>query len=335
MTSTLMEVRHVSKIFRSGGLIFGHKLAAVDDVSFALDASPPSILSIVGESGSGKTTLARILLRLIEPTAGEISINGKEFFGPHRRQDDAGFRRHVQPIFQNPFESFSMHKRVDTYLYETAINLGIARGGAEATRVVTEVLASVGLDIALVSGRYPHQFSGGELQRVSVARAMIPRPKVVIADEPVSMVDASLRMTLVNVFLDLKQKFDVSFIYITHDLSTAYYVSDLVAIMLRGNIVEYGPADAVLTDPIHPYTELLMKAVPQVGVKWSDDGELPDLDSLGFSANACKFAARCPYARDICRTHKPPTVDIPGGRKALCFKPVDYQPVATSAKLLT
>ncbi|MDQ6673552.1 MAG: ABC transporter ATP-binding protein [Chloroflexota bacterium] len=326
-SAKLLDVRHVSKVFRTGGLFFGHKLAAVDDVSFALDASPPSILSIVGESGSGKTTLARILLELIEPSDGEIWIDGKELFGPHGHRDKAAFRRLVQPIFQNPFESFSMHKRVDTYLYETALNLRVAQGKAEATRVVADVLASVGLDIGLVSGKYPNQFSGGELQRVSVARALIPRPKVIVADEPVSMVDASLRMNLVNLFLDLKQKFNVSFVYITHDLSTAYYVSDFVAIMLRGNIVEYGPADAVLTNPVHPYTELLMQAVPQIGLKWSDEVAVPDLDNVGYTTSACKFAARCPYSRDICRTYKPPMVGLPGGRQALCFKPVDYQRV--------
>jgi len=230
----------------------------------------------------------------------------------------------VQLIFQNPFETFSAHKTVDTYLYETVLNLGIVRNCQEARTVVAEVLASVGLDIDAVSGKYSNQFSGGELQRISVARALIPKPKLIIADEPVSMIDASMRMNVVNLFLGLKESHNVSFLYITHDLSTAYYVSDFIAIMYRGNVVEYGPSNLILTDPAHPYTELLMESVPKIGQKWSEEIVLPDIEVKEYQAAACKFAPRCAYAREVCRRSRPPMVHLPEARQALCFKPVDY-----------
>jgi peptide/nickel transport system ATP-binding protein len=132
-------------------------------------------------------------------------------------------------------------------------------------------------------------------------------------------------MNLINLFLSLKEQFEVSFIYITHDLSTAYYVSDQIAIMFRGNFVEYGPSNKVLTDPVHPYTEILMEAVPQITKKWSTQVDLPDLETVEYQAVGCKFAARCKYARDICRVIRPPMVNLPDGRKVLCFKPVNYQ----------
>jgi peptide/nickel transport system ATP-binding protein len=325
MSDLLVEVKNLSKVFHAGGLIGGSKLAAVDNISFALEATPPCILSIVGESGSGKTTLARMLLRLVEPTAGEILISGRNIFHRDGNWTDRDLRTALQPIFQNPFEAFSTLKTVDTYLYETAINLKIARRRSEAEPLIADVLKSMGLDLERVKGKYPYQFSGGELQRISVARAMIPHPKLIVADEPVSMVDASLRMNLVNLFLELKEKYKVSFIYITHDLSTAYYVSDFIAIMFRGSIVEYGPSNLVLTAPLHPYTELLMEAVPQVGVKWSSDIELPDLENIEYGAIGCKFAGRCRYTQEICRHERPPLVEQTDGRSALCYKLVNYR----------
>lgn len=322
--SNLLEIKNLTKVFKTGGMIFGTKLAAVDDVSFAVEAGKPSIISIVGESGSGKTTLARIILRLQDATSGEVRIEGKPLSGKGGFTDDE-FRRYVQPVFQNPFEAFSPHKPVDTYLYATAMNLGIAKDRAEAEKVIDEALKSVGLTLSRVAGKYVHQFSGGELQRVSIARALIPRPKLIIADEPVSALDASLRMNVVNRFLDLKREYGVSFIYVTHDLSTAYYVSDYIAIMFRGTMVEFGSAEQVLTDPAHPYTQLLMDCVPRIGHKWAADIDLPDLEGVEFAAVGCKFASRCKMAQDVCRTHKPPMVELGEDRRVLCFIPVDFK----------
>ena len=325
MSDKLLEIRNVSKVFRIGGLILGTRLVAVDRVNLTIDRDRPRIVSIVGESGSGKTTLAKIILRLHEPTEGEVLLEGRSVFDRKSGVDRHAYYRTVQPIFQNPFETFSMRRRVDTYLYETALNLKIARNRAEAREVIAEALTSVGLDLDTVAGKYPNQFSGGELQRISVARGLIPRPKLIVADEPVSMIDASMKMNIVNLFLELKEAFNVSFIYITHDLSTAYYVSDYIAIMYRGSVVEYGPCELILTDPAHPYTELLLNSVPEVGRKWERDLKLPDVELKEYQAIACRFANRCPYAQPVCREHKPPLVEVSAERQVLCFKPVDYE----------
>ncbi len=330
MSDQLLEIKDVTKAFRIGGLILGTTLLAVDHVSLALDKDKPSILSLVGESGSGKTTLAKIILKLHEPTSGEVRLDGKNIF--RGRGNNLDYLRSVQPIFQNPFETFSARKPVDTYLYDAAINLKVAKNRAEATRTITDALASVGLDLKVAKGKYPHQFSGGELQRISVARGLIPRPKLIVADEPVSMIDASLRMNIVNLFLDLKETHNVSFVYITHDLSTAYYVSDFIGVMYRGNLVEYGPSEEIMTNPMHPYTELLLDSVPTVGKKWERSLNVPDLELKEYQSAACKFAARCPYAQAICRETKPPMVKISETQRALCYKPVDYEAGRTTVK---
>lgn len=330
MSENLLEFRNVTKVFRIGGLIWGTRLVAVDNINLALSKDKPSILSIVGESGSGKTTLARMLLKLHEPTSGEVFVEGQNIFDSRTAMSGKDYYRFVQPIFQNPFETFSRRKPVDTYLFDTALKLGIAPNRKAAREVVAEALTSVGLDINLIAGKYSNQFSGGELQRISVARGLIPRPKLIVADEPVSMIDASLRMNIVNLFLELKEKFNVSFIYITHDLSTAYYVSDYIAIMYRGNLVEYGPSEQILTKAAHPYTELLLESVPMVGKKWKRDLKPPELELKEYQAAACKFADRCPYVKPICRETKPPLVAISEERRALCFKPVDYEPGRTT-----
>jgi peptide/nickel transport system ATP-binding protein len=327
MSEKFLEIKNVTKTFRVGGILSSAKIAAVDHVNLSFEKGKPQILSIVGESGSGKTTLARMVLRLIQPSEGEIIVDGMSTTGRLNGAQMKEFRRRVQPIFQNPFESFSARKTVDTYLFETAHNvLGVKRR-AEARNVVDEALVNVGLSAERVIGRYPNQFSGGELQRVSVARAMIPRPELLVADEPVSMIDASLRMNVVNLFKKLRDEFQVNILYITHDLSTAYYVSDLIAIMYRGRVVEYGPSIRILTQPAHPYTELLLDSVAKIGEKWADLVRLPDMETKEYSYVACKFAGRCPYVRDICRQVKPPRVKTDDSREALCFKLVDYQPI--------
>ena len=324
MSDLLLEIRDVTKVFKRGGVLFGTQFLAVDHVNLSLDRQKPSVLSIVGESGSGKTTLAKIILKLHEPTSGNVLLEGKSIFGTHSNLDSLGYYRTVQPIFQNPFETFSMRKQVDSYLYDTALNLKIAKDRKEARDIITDALSSVGLEINAVAGKYANQFSGGELQRISIARGLIPRPKLIVADEPVSMIDASLRMNIVNIFLSLKKKYHVSFIYITHDLSTAYYVSDYVAIMYRGDVIEYGSSDRVLTNPMHPYTELLLNSVPAVGKKWDRHLKLPDVELKEYQNTACKFANRCPFVQPVCRQNKPPRVQIPEDREVLCFKPVDY-----------
>ena len=239
MAEKLLEVKGVSKIFRIGGMLSRKRLTAVDGVSFEIAADKPVILSIVGESGCGKSTLCKMILRQHKPEAGDILLDGHSY-KDKKHYKPMQFRNDVQPIFQNPFEAFSMRKRVDTYLFNTALRLGIAKNRADAAKRVNEALVSVGLSLDVVAGKYPSQFSGGELQRVSIARALITRPKIIIADEPVAMIDASMKMNIVNLFKQLRDDYGISFIYITHDLSTAYYVSDYIATLYRGTLIEYG-----------------------------------------------------------------------------------------------
>ncbi len=317
----LLEIKNVSKIFRIGGLLLGKKLVAIDDVSLDIDAGKPVILSIVGESGCGKSTLCKMILRLYKPDMGDILLSGN-YYANKKGYNPLQFRLDVQPIFQNPYESFSARKTVDTYLFNTALRLGICKTRAEAEKLVDETLRNVGMSLSVVKGKYPTQFSGGELQRVSIARALITRPKLIIADEPVAAIDASMKMNIVNLFKELKDKYKVSFIYITHDLSTAYYVSDYIATLYRGCLIEYGPAKEIMDEPAHPYTELLMNAVPRVGDKWDKELVMPDTEDKEYAISYCKFAPRCPYATVECRKNRPKMVSFNGSRKVLCFHPL-------------
>ena len=303
------------------GMIRGKKLVAVDDVSISIDNDKPVILSVVGESGCGKSTLCKMVLRLHRPDMGDIILDGRSYLDK-KGYDPLQFKLDVQPIFQNPYESFSARKPVDSYQFNTALRLGIAKNREEATKLVDEALKSVGLSLAVVKGKYPTQFSGGELQRVSIARALITRPKLIIADEPVAAIDASMKMNIVNLFKELKDKYGISFIYITHDLSTAYYVSDYIATLYRGCLIEYGPAKEIMDNPAHPYTELLMNAVPKVGDKWKEDLVLPDMEDKEYSISYCKFAPRCPYATDECRNARPGETYLNETRKVMCFHPL-------------
>ncbi len=318
MADKLLEVKNVSKIFRIGGMLSRKKIVAVDDVSIEIESGKPVILSIVGESGCGKSTLCKMILRLHQADMGSIKLLGNDY-ADKKSYNPQQFKLDVQPIFQNPYETFSMRKTVDSYLYNTALRLGICKGRGEADKLIDETLHNVGMSLQVVKGKYMTQFSGGELQRISIARALITRPKLIIADEPVAAIDASMKMNIVNLFKDLKEQYQVSFIYITHDLSTAYYVSDYIATLYRGGLIEYGPAKDLMDNPAHPYTELLMNAVPRVGDKWKEDLVMPDMEDKEYSITYCKFAPRCQYATAECRQGRPQMKDLGGERKVLCF----------------
>lgn len=315
----LLTIENLSKIFIIGGRVFGSRLAAVNNESLSLGLVP-EVLTIAGESGCGKTTLARMILGLIAPTSGKIFFKGKDVTRITRRKDHLTFMKQVQPIFQNPFESFSPLKKVETYLYETAFNFGIAENKEDARIVVDDVLKSVGLSIEEVEKRYPSELSGGQLQRVAVARSIITKPSLLVADEPVSMVDASLKMSIVNLFKDLKDKLGISVIYITHDLATAYYISDRIAIMYRGNIVEIGRVEDVLGKPLHPYTQLLIESLPKpdVDYKWDNEIKLSAMEVKEFTKLGCKFADRCPHVMEVCKKVEPKK-ELVEGRTVMCY----------------
>ena len=321
-TAKLLDVQHVMVSFHIGGILGGTRLVAVNDISFSLDSDRPEIFTLAGESGSGKTTLARLLLHDLDPTTGKVLFEGRDLATIKARKDAMGFMRKVQPVFQNPFETFSPLRHVEEYLYDTAVNFGMARRRSDAAPIVDEALRQVGLSLEEVSKRYPHELSGGQIQRVSVARALIPHPRLILADEPVSMVDASLRMAIVNVFRKLRDEQQVSVIYITHDLATAYYISDRIAIMLRGFIVESGPVETVLDRPLHPYTQLLKESIPEPAPEqrdvWAAHIDLGTTEVKEYGRIGCKFAGRCPHVMDICRQADPPDVET-DGRTVKCY----------------
>ncbi|MDA9518965.1 ABC transporter ATP-binding protein [Bradyrhizobium sp. CCBAU 11434] len=261
MNDLLLDVMEVSKTFARGRLLSREKIVAVNKVSMQLAAGQPEILAIIGESGSGKTTLARMILNMETPTSGRLVLDGTDLAAMGGSAARLAFMHKVQPIFQNPFESFNPLKRVERYLLMTRLRFAGAAGESTAAVAVDAALHKVGLSLKEVGGRYPHELSGGQLQRVAIARALLAEPKLIVADEPVSMIDASLRMSIVNLFKTLRDELGISIIYVTHDLATAYYISDRIMIMQKGSVVESGDARTVLKAPRHPYTRQLREAV--------------------------------------------------------------------------
>jgi len=261
MSVALLEVSHVSKTFTRGGLFSSRRIVAVNDVSFQIDAARPEIFTIIGESGSGKTTLSRMILNIERPSSGSLLFDGIDLSAVRSAADRMSFMHKAQPIFQNPFEAFNPLKQLDRYLFMTRRRFvaGGDDGGIEGA--VDDALHKVGLSLKEVRHRYPHELSGGQLQRVAIARALLSNPKLIVADEPVSMVDASLRMSIVNLFKTLRDDLGISIVYVTHDLATAYYISDRIIVMQKGKIVESGEARAVLNAPQHPYSRQLRAAV--------------------------------------------------------------------------
>jgi peptide/nickel transport system ATP-binding protein len=257
MSAPLLEVDGVKRVYSSGGLLARRRVVAVDGVDLRLDEGKPEIVTVIGESGSGKTTLARMILNMVSPSAGAIRFRGTDLSQVRGTAARLAFMRQVQPIFQNPFEAFNPMKRVDRYLFATARHMAGLAAPADIEAAADRALSDVGLSLAEVRGRFPHQLSGGQLQRVAIARALIPKPALLVADEPVSMIDASLRASIVNLLRGLCVRTGVSIIYITHDLATAYSVSDRILIMRLGKVVESGPARTVLDDPQHEYSRLL------------------------------------------------------------------------------
>jgi ABC-type oligopeptide transport system ATPase subunit len=261
MSAALLDVSHVGKTFTRGGLFSRRRIVAVDDVSFRVGAVGPEIFAIIGESGSGKTTLSRMILNIERPTSGTLVFDGIDLTTVRTTAGRMAFMHKVQPIFQNPFEAFNPLKQLDRYLFMTRRRFRAKGDQAPLEAAVDDALRKVGLSLKEVRHRYPHELSGGQLQRIAIARALLSNPKLIVADEPVSMVDASLRMSIVNLFKALRDDLGISIIYVTHDLATAYYISDRIIIMQKGRVVERGDAKAVLNAPQHPYSRQLRAAV--------------------------------------------------------------------------
>ncbi|MBZ0302648.1 MAG: ABC transporter ATP-binding protein [Anaerolineae bacterium] len=322
----LLQVQDLTKIFSIRQGFSSKQFHAVDQASLVLETKTPEIFTIAGESGSGKTTLARMILGMDDPSRGTLRYKGRDVAALTRKEKRSWFLKQVQPVFQDPFATFSPLKRIDHYLYETVYNYQMA-SRANADAYINDVLTSVGLTLHEVKGRFPNELSGGQAQRVSIARALITQPSLIVADEPVSMLDASLRMSIVNMFRKLKEDQKVNILYITHDLATAFYSADRIAIMLRGWIVEMGPVEKVLGEPLHPYTKNLKNSVPEADPDkvWTEKINLADMETVEYTRSGCKFAGRCPAVMDICRKKVPPNIDHEG-RMVKCFLYGDEAP---------
>ncbi len=256
-----MELRNVTKVFRSGGYRQQHELVALRDFSLSIDAETPDITAVVGESGSGKSTMANVLLGFETPTSGQVLYRGKDLQNASGKEHRA-FRRDVQAVFQDPFGAYNSFYKVDHVLTTPIARFKLAKSRADTQEMIVGALRAVGLKPEETLGRYPHQLSGGQRQRLMVARTLLLRPKLIIADEPVSMVDASLRLTVLRNLLQLKEQFGISLIYITHDLATAYQISDRIIVLHRGVVVEEGHPEQVVKQPQHAYTRLLISSIP-------------------------------------------------------------------------
>jgi peptide/nickel transport system ATP-binding protein len=316
----LLEARRVTKVFR-GGLIRKHEVVALEDFSLAIASSPPSITAIVGESGSGKTTLARLLLGVIAPSDGEVLHEGRNLqtlSGAERR----AFRRDVQVIFQDPYEVYNPFYRVDHVLETPIAKFGLAHSRQATRALIDETLRAVGLRPEETLGRYPHQLSGGQRQRVMIARALLIRPRLIIADEPVSMVDASLRATILSSLQKLNQDFGISLIYITHDLTTAYHISENIIVLYRGAVAEAGDVEQVVGAPRHPYSRLLIASIPlpDPDHPWQQERLPADLPPAALDPRKrCAFADRCPEVMPMCWQSPPPLYRTDAHRVAACF----------------
>lgn len=313
----LLETRGLCHHFRIGGLS-GHLLHAVDDVDLTIHER--EIVALVGESGSGKSTLARLLAMVYRPTAGQIVFRGRPVNSLRRRRDLLGYRGQVPMVFQDPYSSLNPTHTVGyTILRGLKLHrtdLGRAGRRAEAERV----LEAVGLVPANnVMEKYPYELSGGQRQRVGFAQALSYHPRLVLADEPVSMLDVSIRIGLLNVMTRLRDDEGVSVLYITHDIASARYVSDRVVVMYAGQVVEQGPTDEVLHQPVHPYTRLLLSAVPdpraKISITSADIGEPPRVIDPG---EGCRFRRRCPLAEEICSKVTPRLETASPGHLAAC-----------------
>jgi len=319
----LLEVDHLTKVFSLGNLISRAKITAVDNISFYI--KPAEIFALAGESGCGKSTTANIILGFEEATSGKITYNGMADV----KDKKSWFKEGVQSIFQDPFGTFNPLRTVDRYFFETVQNYKLVGSQKEAVEYITDKLNLVGIAYDEFAGKYPSEFSGGQLQRISIARSLLTNPKLLVADEPVSMVDASLRMSIVNLFRKLKEEMGVSVLYITHDLATAYYMSDRIAIMFRGNLVEMGSVGQVLMSPKHPYTRLLRESIPEADParRWNLNVNLTELEQDEYLRKGCKFAGRCPHVMDICKTKAPADVHVEGVQ-VKCHLYSEQQPVS-------
>jgi len=318
-TEPLLRTEGLTRHFKIGNALSRVTLHAVDDVSVTIGSR--EIVALAGESGSGKSTIARLLAKIYRPTSGEIYFQGRPVSSIKSRKDLLQYRGDVPMVFQDPFSSinpvFRISHGIERSLKLHRPELSRAERRAEAIRIFDEVGLTPGADVL---ERYPHELSGGQRQRVGFAQALAMRPKLILADEPVSMLDVSIRIGLLNLMTKLRDEEGVSILYITHDIASARYVADRIVVMYAGHIAESGPVEDVLARPRHPYTQLLVSAVPDpradvhVGAD-TDRGEPPRVID---PAPGCRFRWRCPLAIDVCHEVTPPLIELLPDHSAAC-----------------
>lgn len=324
----LLEVKHLKKYFRFGNRLFANKVKdqyvrAVDDVSFSIKKG--QTLGIVGESGCGKSTTGNTIIRLIEKTGGEVYFEGHEITGMSKAEMDV-IRPNIQMIFQDPYSSLNPRMRVFDIIAEPLRTHQVCKTETELKTRVFEMIDIVGLqrDQAF---RYPHEFSGGQRQRIGIARALALRPKLIICDEPVSALDVSIQAQVLNLLASLQKEFDLSYIFIAHGLPTVKHVSDRIAVMYLGQLVELADTEELFKSPCHPYTEGLLAAVPIPDPALRKDRKmvLPqgDLPSPANPPSGCRFHTRCAYCQEICKNTVPEWKEIRDGHFVACHFPIE------------
>jgi oligopeptide/dipeptide ABC transporter ATP-binding protein len=317
----LIELDGVGKTY-GGRLLAGPGLPALHPISLRVSEDAPGIMAVVGESGSGKSTLGNILLGLLAPSTGTLCYRGRDI-ARLAGADRTNFRREVQAIAQDPFAAYNPFYAVDRALTVPIRKFGLAGSRAETRRLIEQACISVGLNPDDTLGRYPHQLSGGQRQRLMVARALLLRPRLLVADEPVSMVDASLRATILGNIAQLNRVHGIAVIYITHDIMTAYHVADTICVLYRGHLVEAGDAVSVIRAPQHPYTRLLVGSIPwpEPGRQWGKDARhmsMPAREATTHDDSGCPFLNRCPDAMPSCGREAPLLRRAAHGGAAAC-----------------
>ena len=331
MSEMLLQIRNATKIYQQrsfGGDI--QDVVALDSFNMNIPKAPATITTIAGESGSGKTTLANLVLGFENLSSGSITFEGQDMSQATAAQQK-NYRREVQAVFQDPFSVYNPFYRIQHVFDMVIKNFGLASSKTEARDMMEESLNKVGLYGEDVLRKYPHQLSGGQRQRIMMARAYITKPKLIVADEPVSMVDASLRASILDVMMRLRDS-GISFIYVTHDLSTATQIGDQIFILYQGGIAETGDSLKVINEPHHPYVQLLVNSVPMPDpdIKWEGTIELPAEEEMRTTAKAgCRFYPRCPDRMDRCLSKKPDLYPIDTiDHYASCFLHEDKQVAA-------
>jgi len=319
MTDNLLEIKNLNVVYSTKKNVFGAEqtVYAVNNVS--LDVRRGEILAIAGESGCGKSTLAKAIMKLVPSKSGEIVFKGQNIINLNSNNDLKNFYKNIQIIFQNPYSSLNPKMKIGQILKEPLeINTKLSK--SEIQKIVEEKISKTGLDKNILN-LYPHEFSGGQRQRIAIARSLILNPEFIIADEPVSALDVSIQAQIINLLKQLKEDYNLTFLFISHDLSVIKYISDRIAVMYLGEIVELGKTEEIFSAPKHPYTKALLSSVPELNPQDRKEkiqltGELPSPENI---PSGCKFHTRCPYVMDICKTKHPENIKFSDTHSCKCF----------------